>query len=281
MNSKIYMPLFWDHEVQQYNCNIFWVKDYDELISLLVNKNITNEDEYCKLVKMYTTMVSLDMIPTLESYNPEIKKKFFQTPKDNVLKDIAENKLYKNDEYLQLNFKYTKIDKLTIDHISFLFLEDWNDKYQKMTDIISKISDEISDLQSYFLDDTSKNKIVKSYITHLMTFMTKCLSSLFLWKLETLSKEEYVILNNNITAYQLRNNDFISQVLNDNTIVYQIDRSTRILLIDALEIYQNLMIRKYHQILSYISNDWEINIDELPNLLMYMIQNQYVIDLLR
>ncbi len=150
-----------------------------------------------------------------------------------------------------------------------------------MTDIISKISDEISDLQSYFLDDTSKNKIVKSYITHLMTFMTKCLSSLFLWKLETLSKEEYVILNNNITAYQLRNNDFISQVLNDNTIVYQIDRSTRILLIDALEIYQNLMIRKYHQILSYISNDWEINIDELPNLLMYMIQNQYVIDLLR
>jgi hypothetical protein len=48
-----------------------------------------------------------------------------------------------------------------------------------------------------------------------------------------------------------------------------------------LEAYQHLMIRKYNELIAYSTNGWEIMMNELPDLLMCMVQNEYVMDVLR
>ena len=138
MNKKNYKPVFIDHQRQEKHFKIFGVKSYEELVIYLEDKNVHDEKDYGKLVDMVKTMIVSKISSALDSYSPEIKRDFFQIPQDSFIQKIYKEKLYEDDAYVYKisNFDYKKIDELIIDHINFLLLEHWRDKYDKIEEII-------------------------------------------------------------------------------------------------------------------------------------------------
>ena len=283
MNKNTYKPFFDDHEVLQEHCKVFNVDNYNDLIVLLKDKDISSEQQYDTLYNMYDTMVSSEISSDLISYHPDIKKNFFQIPKNNIIKDIYTRRLYEDGAYHSQisNLDYTKIDELTIEHLSFLFLEEWEDKYEKMNEIIGNISDHIVLLQQHFSDTASQEKALYSYIIHFLIFVSRCLSSLQLYDLGRYNPEEYSELSHELEYEEKSNNPSIRMILDGNLSISTMDLKEKELLVDTLVQYQHQMTRKYHELFAAAIHGGIIKLNELSELLFRIKENNEAIIILK
>lgn len=280
MNNTVYKPLFGDYEVQQEHFAIFGVSTYTELFDVLSKATVEDEKEYFKLFDMYKTMVFSEVLWWKDAL---VKRNFFKTPNTTLVQEIYQKKLYEDDAYLSERTKedYTEIDELTIDHLSFLLLDDDSDKYMKTKEIITKLLEQINLLQNHFPDKLSQQKIKISYILHFLVVMEKSLSSLSLGRLERKNEDEYLVLNEETKKYEETVNE-VSKVISEDKSFYEgLTKQERENLIQQITHYQYLMVQKYHELIASAVAGGAVMINELWELIMNMINNHKLLSRLK